>query len=413
MISAKVLILIGGHLATDPRAQKEARALRAAGASVHVRGTWWDPALADEDLSIAKESDIDFAAVSDVRPRAPGRMRLRMRQRFARECFSRFGLLTPPVFGLGAKELLREARRIDADLTMVHSEAGLWVGRELIGEGRRVGVDFEDWFSQDLPPERRKGRPVAALQQLERYLLRHAHCCVTTTRVLAEALARDAGTSRVPRAVPNCFPTGERERAKRAARDPKPVGSVAFHWFSQTIGPDRGLELLAAALPMLKGEWHVVLRGNVRGHEHWFKRAFQDSPPERVHLLERVPNNELLARTMSYDAGLALEQPYCPSKDLTASNKIYEYMRAGLAVIATRTRGQEEVMQKAPGAGVMIPPDDPSALAAAMQRMIDDRRSLQSHQRAAVSAAETTWSWERHAITLIEAVSAGLAATAA
>ena len=41
-----VLILIGGHLANAPRPQKEARALREAGARVFVRGVCSDELLA-------------------------------------------------------------------------------------------------------------------------------------------------------------------------------------------------------------------------------------------------------------------------------------------------------------------------------------------------------------------------------
>jgi len=407
----KILILIGSHLATAPRPQKEAMALRAAGARVLMRGTWWNPALAEEDLALAREMDVDFAPVVDLRDVSQDRFSLRLRQRFARECFSRFGWVTPRAYGLGAPELLQEARRIDADLTMVHSEAGLWVAAQLLGSGRRVGVDFEDWFSQDLPLADRKGRPVAALQAHERYLLHHANCCLTTSQALADALAADAGTDRVPMVVPNCFPASGRDRAATGPRDAKPAGVVSFHWFSQTIGVGRGLETLARALPLLSGEWMVTLRGALRGHEAWYEATFPESVRSRVHLLSSVPNADLLSRTMSHDVGLALEAPYCPNKDLTASNKIFEYLRAGLAVIATRTRGQEEVMRLCPGAGTLIAPDDPVALAAAMQAMLDDADFLARCRRFSTEAGKSVWGWESHSTKLVNAIAAGMASS--
>jgi glycosyltransferase involved in cell wall biosynthesis len=405
----KILILVGAHLATAPRPQKEAMALRAAGARVLVRGAWWNPVLAEEDMALAREMNVDFAPVVDLRSDGHGSFALRLRQRLARECFTRLGWAAPCTFGLGAPEFLREARHINADLTMLHSEAGLWVGKKLLDEGRRVGVDFEDWFSQDLPFTDRKGRPVAALQALERQLLQQAHCCLTTSQALAEALAKDAGTGRLPVVVPNCFPSSARDKALGGPRDTKPDGVVSFHWFSQTIGPGRGLETLAQALPRLKGEWQLTLRGALRGYQDWFDRTFPESVRSRIQLLDPVPNEELLARTMSHDVGLALEVPYCHSRDLTATNKIFEYLRAGLAVIATRTRGQEEVMRACAGAGTLIAPEDPAALAAAMQRMLDDTTYLQSCRHLSTGAGKSVWSWEAHAPKLVNAIADGLA----
>ena len=409
LLGRKILILVGGHLAGAPRPQKEAMALRAAGACVLIRGTWWNPVLAEEDMALASEMGVDFATLVDLRGHGRGVLTLRLRQRLARECFTRLGWATPRTFGLGAPEYLREARHINADLTMVHSEVGLWVGTQLLREGRRVGVDFEDWFSQDLPLADRKGRPVAALQALERQLLRDAHCCLTTSQALAEALARDAGTSRVPTVVPNCFPAAMRVNAMSGARDAKPKGVVSFHWFSQTIGPGRGLETLALALPLLKGEWQATLRGALRGYKGWFDRTFPAAVRTRIHLLDPVPNKELLARTMSHDVGLALEVPYCPNKELTASNKIFEYLRAGLAVIATRTHGQEEVMRACPRAGDLIPPEDPAALAAAMQSMLDNADYLANCRRFSNEAGGAVWSWEVHEAKLVSAIGDALA----
>lgn len=404
----KILILIYGHLSMQPRAQKEAKALRDAGAIVLVRGTWWSTGMAEEDLVIAGQMGVDFAPVLDLREGLGRSIFPRLRQRVARECYTRFGWVTSRAYGLGAPEFLREARRINADLTMVHSESGLWVAFKLLAEGRRVGVDILDWFSQDLPLADRKGRPVGSMQTLERHLLGKAHCCLTTSQVLADALAQDAGTTRRPAVVPNCFPALERQRMSRERHDSKPGGVVAFHWFSQTIGPWRGLEALAKALPMLRGNWVLALRGDLSGHQNWFENTFPASLRGHIQILAPVPNADLLARTMPHDVGLALEVPYCANKDLTASNKIFEYLRAGLAVIATRTRGQEEVMQACPSAGMLIEPDDPVALAYAMQKMLDDADYLRNCKLSSFEAGGTVWSWETHSPTLLNAIAEAL-----
>jgi glycosyltransferase involved in cell wall biosynthesis len=404
-----VLVLVDDHLANAPRPQKEVLALRKAGAHVAVRGAWWNPVLAAEDLSLARSMDVDFAPVIDLRGTGVKGLLVRLRWRLAREGLTHLGLVTARTLGIGAPEFLRAARQVNADLTMVHSEGGLWVGKELLEEGRRVGVDFEDWYSQDLLPADRQGRPIAALQALERRLLQQAQCCLTTSQALAGALASDASSDRVPTVIPNCFPAAMRDAALAGPRDPRPIGTVSFHWFSQIIGPGRGLEILAQALPQLRGNWLLTLRGARRGYEDWHNRTFPESVRPRIRLFDRVPNDELLARTMSHDVGLALEVPYCPSRDLTATNKIFEYMRAGLAIIATGTRGQEEVMRASPTVGTLVPPGDPAALAAAMQNMLDDPDFLRDCRQRSAAAGMSVWSWETHEPTLVRAISDGLA----
>ena len=403
-----VLILIVGHLASAPRAQKEAWALRTAGAHVIIRGNWSNSALVDEDLALARALDVDFEPVTDLR-RVGGKLADRLRHRIAHEGSKRFGLLSSRVLGPGAPELLRAARRIKADLTMVHSEPGLWVARRLLKTGQRVGVDFEDWFSRDQLASDRNVAVREALQLLERQMLVHAHCCLTTTRVMAEALADDAETPRVPTVVRNCFPAFDPGQAVPGDVDVVDASAISFYWFSQTIGPGRGLETLARALPLLRGDWQLNLRGSIHGYREWFESVFPLEIRARIQCLDPVTNAALPARTRSHDVGLALELPYCPNKELTASNKIHEYMRAGLAVIATNTRGQAEVMHASMGAGVLVAAGDHEALAAAMQRMLDEPGHLRACQQHAAEAGRTVWDWARHEPILLRALAGAFA----
>ena len=390
-----LLILIGGHFALAPRAQKEAAAAKAAGFRVVVRGVWWDTRFAAEDLELAARIEVDVVPIVDLRERGSSSYLFRFKQRLARLMYERLGIVTSRSMGIGAQEMLREVMRLMPDLTMVHSEAGLWVGNELLRHGFRVGVDFEDWFSEDLPQADRKGRPVAEIKRLERKLLSKANPVLTTTRVMAEAMAADAEVERVPTVIPNCFPWSGAPVPGEGASDERDPKAVSFYWFSQTIGPGRGLETLANSLSQLRGNWELHLRGNMRAYGAWFESVFPTEIRDRVKVHAPVPNLELAARSASHDVGLALEVPYCPNKNLTASNKIFEYLRCGLAVIATSTQGQLEVMESCPDAGWVIPPDDPVALAEVMQRCLHDRSGLAEARSKALAAADRVWAWER------------------
>lgn len=389
-----LLILIGGHLATAPRPQKEAAAARREGFRVVIRGVWWDDRLADEDLALASSIGVQFAPVIDLRSRDFTTSLLRLKQRLAREICWRFGWVTTRALGIGPPEMLREALKIRPDLTMVHSEAGLWVGKELLQRGLKVGVDFEDWFSEDLPISNQKLRPFSRLKGLERALLREADLTLTTTKAMAEALALDAETTRVPKVIPNCFPWKTAPHLALSVDDSRSCSALSFYWFSQTIGPGRGLETLGAALMEVKGEWELHLRGDLRTYRSWFESAFPRKIRDRVKLHGPVSNAELPSASSGYNVGLALELPYSSNKNLTASNKIFEYLRCGLAVIVTRTKGQLEIMSGCPDVGWLVPPGDVEALRVTLQNCIDNRKLVQRARACALLAASEQWAWE-------------------
>lgn len=398
-----ILLLIGGHLSLAPRPQKEASALADAGAKVSISGMWWDDTLAQEDEQIAREIGVDFRPLVDLRKQNLKSFIFRLRGKLARQFFYYGKIPSARCIGPTAPEMLNEAMKIKPDLVIAHSEGALWAGKKLQAMGVNVSVDFEDWFSQDLPEEARRNRPVKVLQDLERYHLENAKFCFATTHAMAEALVADEEISIIPTVIPNCFPWKEIENTNSLQGD-KRGDEVSLYWYSQTIGPGRGLESLGIALTKLSGNWKLRLRGNLGKNKEWFLSTFPEKTRQRIELLPLVSNANLLACHRSHDIGLALESPYCRSRDLTATNKIFDYFRAGLAVIATDTSGQKEVAGLSPEAIQVIPADDTQALANVLQRLIDDADLLERCKSSSANAAESQWAWELYKPKLVAAI---------
>src|SRR5690606_34715878 len=149
---------------------------------------------------------------------------------------------------------------LDADLTIGHQEVGAWVACVLMDEGRAVGADIEDWYSEDLLPEARTGRPVQLLQRCEVQLVQRAPHVTTTSEALANALA-EAYDGPPPAAVYNAFPWAERTGLDDTRRDREDHSRPSLHWVSQTLGPGRGLEVLCEALRRVSHPVEVHLRG--------------------------------------------------------------------------------------------------------------------------------------------------------
>jgi glycosyltransferase involved in cell wall biosynthesis len=391
-------ILIGAHLSTAPRAQKEALALMEGGFDVAVSGVWFDGAAAANDQATVARTGIRFTPALDFRggtaARELRRASVRFQARWARERFARQDIFSPRLLGYGAPELLRHELRRAADLTIVHSEAGLWVAQELARQGHRVGLDFEDWFSRDLPPGEHRHRPVESIANLERVVAHAASYVLAPSQAMARALAK-AYSIPSPAVIYNSFPWAERAGMDGLRKDRRDAETPSLHWFSQTIGPHRGLELLLGALPLLKNHARLYLRGAYSpSARRWLDALIPAECRERVAVLPLVPSHELLSRIAEHDIGFALESPEIPSRDLCASNKLFHYLQAGLAVIATDTQGQAEVLRQCGEAGVLLPETTSPALARAINRYLSDPALLARAKRAALAAAEDILAWE-------------------
>lgn len=405
---ARILILIGGHLCTAPRPQKEADTLAAAGHDVMVAGVWFDAELVKRDTALLAEKAWAFYPALDFRPGQGDRVGVRLQAKVARQLYQRLGIQTPALLGYGARRLLRFAQAHSADLTIVHSEAGLWVGQQLMQQGHLVGVDFEDWFSQDLLPSARQTRPIAWIAELESALLRDCHYRLTPSQAMAEAIAAHYRVS-PPTVVYNVFPQTRPELPQVNFHTSTPV---RLHWFSQTIGPGRGLELLFEALPHLTLPVEVHLRGACSpANQTWLAHQIPVGWAPHIHIHDTVPNGDLPARIAENDIGLALEQADPPSRNLTVTNKLFQYLQAGLAVIATDTAGQREVFRQAPAIGQLVAAGDAIALAAAIEDLVCHPAQLQAAKAAARQVAQSRFCWELEEKTLLACAEMALATT--
>lgn len=403
---AKILILIGAHLCTAPRPQKEADTLANAGHDVTIRGIWFDPEMVKRDRLLISNKKWRFEPITDFQPTTTqGRLKnsiIRFQGRIARERFQRFGTFSPELLGYGAKQMLRAAREAMPDLTIVHSEAGLWVGNQLLNSGFKVGVDFEDWFSEDLLPEARATRPITQLKALESRLARECRYCLTTSQALASALAATYQAVK-PIVVYNVFPWAERQQLDYQKRDRHNLNLPSLHWFSQTIGPGRGLEILFQALTYLTLPVEIHLRGNYSEiARQWLEPLIPQQWRDRLFIHPTVPNAELLSRIAEHDIGLALERTDIPSRNLTVTNKLFQYIQAGLAVIATDTAGQREILSQVPTVGRLIPNNEPLKLAQAVEYLIRNPESLSATKVAALYAAKEKFCWEKQARVLLQ-----------
>lgn len=411
-----VVVLSGNHLCHNPRAMKEAAAFSRAGFDVEILGAWWDLSLRARDRELTAQVPFRFTPVFDVAEASTvarlQRILCQLRNNAGQLAYQIGGIPNRWQFGCVVGALTRAARQRKADLFIAHSEAALVVAQDLLALGHRVGVDMEDWFSEDLLPEDRKLRPIRLLHDLEQQLLRQSVHATCPSRAMSEALARTYECS-PPTVIYNAFAWADRAFIDRQLKDRKDRRMPSIHWYSQTIGRGRGLEDLFAALPHVKHEAEIHLRGNpVAGFDDWLARRVPAAWRPRIFIHGLVSNEELLSRISEHDIGFAGEMKYCKNRDLTVTNKILHYLLAGLAVVASDTTGQREVATRSPHAVFLYPSGDASALGSRLNALLESKETLELARATALRAAEKIFCWEQQEEVLLGAVTRALSTTA-
>lgn len=176
------------------------------------------------------------------------------------------------------------------------------------------------------------------------------------------------------------------------------------------LQPGRGLEQIVDALPQIP-EAQLVLLGAGSSAAALQRRAQRRGVASRMHVLEPVPPAQVVAYASSATIGLSLIQPVSPSYRYSLPNKLFEYLAAGIPVVASDFPQVRDIV--APnGVGRVVDPRDPAQIAAAIRALLGDPERSAMGRRAR-GLAESQLEWSVSAATLLEVYAAVEAASRA
>jgi glycosyltransferase involved in cell wall biosynthesis len=413
----RVTVVTAGHLSTSPRMLKAADALAAVGYRVRVISTRHLPWAvgADREVRRLREAAWTWATVDYERDAdAFARVRTGLRLRGAKLAARTLGpsrcprSLAAAAWSRAHRELVRAAVREPVDL-LYGGGAALAAVAEA---GRKMGVpyaiDLEDFHSAEQVDSPAATLSHALATLIERDVLPGAVFLTASSPGIAAAYADRYGVS--PIVVHNTFPLP----AKPPDVHPHPERRLRLYWFSQTIGPGRGLEdaVSAMALAAVPGELH--LRGlAITGYVESLRRlAAQGAPRLEIVPHDPAPPDTMVDLCADYDVGLSLERGPVLNRLLCLTNKAFTYILGGLAVAFTDTPGQRPLARDLGDGSLLYAPGDVASLAAGLRRWADDTRLLERARTASWLAARRRWHWEHldERGALIRACTAGLAA---
>ncbi len=118
-----------------------------------------------------------------------------------------------------------------------------------------------------------------------------------------------------------------------------------------------------------------------------------------VHFIPTVPLAELLAWTASADIGVQPIRNTCLNHLSTDSNKLFEYVMAGLPVVASNFPEIRRVV-RAYEIGLLFDPEIPGALQDSLGRLVADP-PLRSRLAANARASAHALSWETQEAALV------------
>jgi glycosyltransferase involved in cell wall biosynthesis len=168
--------------------------------------------------------------------------------------------------------------------------------------------------------------------------------------------------------------------------------------FQGLITRERGLEQLIGAAKRLP-EVAVVMLGNGTYAEELQRLIDEEGVGDRVKLPGAVPEDELLANTAGGTVGVSPIEGTSISQAYTVQNKIFEYIGAGLPVLATRLPGTAPIIEEY-GFGLFFEPGDSDSLAGAIERVLGDRELYEELRAKAVEASKI-FNWEQESRKLV------------
>lgn len=118
------------------------------------------------------------------------------------------------------------------------------------------------------------------------------------------------------------------------------------------------------------------------------RRGLQD----RVYFFGPIPNDELLYYTASADVGLCVIRGQSLSYRWSMPNKLFEYMMAGIPIVASDFEEMGRVVREE-GVGTVCDPDAPASIAAAVRAIVDDP-GAEARFRAAARVAIDRYNWD-------------------
>lgn len=226
-------------------------------------------------------------------------------------------------------------------------------------------------------------------ERLQRFAFRRFDAVVAVSRPIVDRLTRDGVQAERLHFVQNAYAARELLLDRAAARAQLGVAPDRFRvgWVGR-LSHEKGADVLVDALPHLVdlADLTVSMLGEGEQRSALCARARERGVEHRITWHGVVPDAGRLLR--------AFDVLVLSSRTEGTPIALFEAMAAGVPVVATRVGGVPDVV--GPGEALLVPPEDPPALAAALRALCDADdtaavRAVAARERLGAEFAPGPW----------------------
>jgi glycosyltransferase involved in cell wall biosynthesis len=242
------------------------------------------------------------------------------------------------------------------------------------------------------------------LRRLEGFLARRADAVLTVNEALADIMAKRYGMPQpvvvmnTPARVKQLELVAVGDSLLRSELGISPelelliyVGKITFN---------RGLEQLVSSLKILEGCCLVCMGGGDESYKNGvLSIAKKMGVDHRLFFFGPVPSDRVIHFAAGADLGVAAIANACLSYYYCSPNKLFEYMNAGLPVIASDFPELRKVVLTH-DIGLTFDPSDPQDIARAARTILKDAEGRERMRRNALKAS-ALYNWEKESLKLL------------
>jgi glycosyltransferase involved in cell wall biosynthesis len=400
----KIVLITTGQPSTNPRIVKEADALQGAGFDVTVLYSFFINWAEETDRELLKRVSWKYKMAGGSSSTGKARYWYsRLRTKLS-------GILSPyfgSLFSLAERsqarsydELLREAKKIKADWYIAHNLGALPIAVKTARlYGGKAGFDFEDYHRGEI--DMREKRILKRVISIENKYVPSLDYMSTASELITDAVKKDHPyfKGKVITLL-NCFPLDQQPayKEKRVTDN-----SLQLFWFSQTIGINRGLEVLISALKLLRDpSIHITLAGRCTEAIMQYIETNATHLLSNIHFAGIISPEELPSFASKFDVGMAIEIPAIRNRDICLTNKIFTYLLAGNAIICSRTSMQSAFNEQYK-VGESFMPEDGNELADCISTYKNVKK-LNEQKQYNYALASKLLNWENESKKLLAAI---------
>ncbi len=389
----KVLFVTSGQPSLNPRLVKEADALADADYQVTVLYSYWNAwgdVFTRQLLLPKKWNAICVGGHPTETPLVYFLSRLI--HKLAKWIFIglRLNFLAEPAAARSTWFLIKEAKKHPADLYIGHNLGALpAIVKAAKKHAAKCGFDAEDFHRNEVSDDINSFN-FKITKYLEDKYLTGVNYITASSPLIAEAY-QQLYPGKNPVTILNVFPKNKSLKQRNINNS----GPVKIFWFSQTLGTNRGIEDVAAALTFLNSEnFELHLLGHI---ENAAKQEFIDNVLpgiENVYFHDPILPDEIIDFAAGFDIGLASEQTIPLNRDICLTNKLFTYLQAGLAILASDTTAQKKFIAENPDVGEIYYTTNPQSLIAVLSNYHLNRESLLNACKASLRTGLEKLNWE-------------------